>query len=96
MPAEALSGRGPTVWSDDFCEHGLESARIGVTVEVQHSMDTELRTWQDVVERSDQDLGATPPNTPVERLLNRQVAVSKNQPDLPPPCGQGACGRCID
>jgi len=40
------------------------------TLEVQHSMRESLRTWGEVCARAGQNLGNTPADAPVERLIS--------------------------
>ncbi len=46
------------------------------TLEVQHSMREALRTWGEICARTGHDLGKTPAETPVERLISGGLHVS--------------------
>lgn len=69
----------------------------GETVEVRHRMTEKLTTWGDVCARLERDPGATPAETPVERLIsggllgtvNGSSTRSVELPTLP----VGCCGR---
>ncbi len=42
----------------------------GQTVEVRHSMQLRLSTWGEVCEHKRQELGDTPADSPVDRLMS--------------------------
>jgi predicted nucleic acid-binding Zn ribbon protein len=42
----------------------------GETIEVQHPVTEKLHTWQELCECAGRDLGDTPGDTPIKRLLN--------------------------
>jgi predicted nucleic acid-binding Zn ribbon protein len=79
---------------DYFCEAN------GTTVEVSHPMKDRLTTWGELCARSGQDLGATPADAPVKKLITGGGVVkasSLKNPALPPcqmgaPCSGGSCG----
>jgi len=48
----------------------------GLTVEVRHGMDEQLRTWGEVEARSGTSSHGTPADAPVERLMSAPVPVS--------------------
>jgi len=66
----------------------------GQVVEVRHSMSQNLTTWGEVCETAGIELGGTPAETPVKRLITGgQVVSSSNLKDsAPPSCGSGMCG----
>jgi hypothetical protein len=69
----------------------------GRTVEVRHGMDERLATWGEVAGRAGLAVGATPADSPVERLLSAPVphtATSDGMPSQAVGCGAGcACAR---
>lgn len=70
-------------------------AANGRTVEVRHAMDERLETWAEVASRAEVEMGSTPANAPVERLLSAPVPLtgSGHEPAFQG-CGQGcACAR---
>ncbi len=67
----------------------------GRTVEVRHGMAEQLQTWAEVARRAGIETGATPSDSPVERLLSAPVPLtgSGGQADFQG-CGQGcACAH---
>jgi predicted nucleic acid-binding Zn ribbon protein len=73
----------------------------GQTVEVGHPMSERLATWGEVCARAGLDLGATPPEAPVKKLITGGGVVhagALKNPELPPcqlgaPCsGPSRCG----
>ena len=68
----------------------------GRTLEVRHGMDERLRSWGELSERASADLGDTPPDAPVERLLSAPVPLttSGGEPD-PGFSGCGAGCACV-
>ena len=69
----------------------------GRTVEVRHGMDERLVTWGEVAGRAGLAVGATPADSPVERLLSAPVppaAPSNGAASQNVGCGAGcACAR---
>ena len=67
----------------------------GRTIEVRHAMDERLATWGELAGRAGLDLGSTPAETPVERLLSVPVPVAAGEAsDVGGGCGPGcACAR---
>lgn len=47
-----------------------------MTVEVHHAISKRLKTWAEVCECACLDLGDTPPDSKVSRLIGKPVAVS--------------------
>ena len=66
------------------------------TVDVLHGMSRRVETWGEVCELADRDLGATPADAPVEKLLGTGMVLTNSRADLstcsgPTPAG-GCCG----
>jgi len=65
------------------------------TLEVMHPMSTAVETWGQLCELAEQDPGATPADTPVDKLLSAGMVLAK-KPDASecsgPPMGGGCCG----
>jgi len=74
-------------------------ASNGRVVEVRHGMNEHVETWGEVARLAGLGLGATPADSPVERLLSAPVAVGVSSARGPAPepsrgCGPGcACAR---
>jgi hypothetical protein len=71
-------------------------AANGRTIEVRHPMDERLVTWGDVAGRAGVELGGTPADAPVERLLSAPVPARGGDAggDAGAGCGPGcACAR---
>lgn len=68
----------------------------GQVIEVQHSMQIKLATWGELAAMANLDLGDTPAETPVERLVTGGSVVSaKALKNALPPCQLGeGCGGC--
>ena len=71
----------------------------GQVVEVRHSMSEQLTTWGELCALAGLEPGATPPDSPVERLITGgQVVRSSSLGDAAaPPCASGPCcggGSC--
>ena len=47
------------------------------TVEVMHGMSTTLDTWSEVCDKAEIELGTTPPETPVKKLLGTGMLATK-------------------
>jgi hypothetical protein len=62
----------------------------GRTVEVRHSMDERLETWGELAGRSGMDVGDTPLDAPVERLLSAPVPLTHTGSS--PEAGFQGCG----
>lgn len=63
------------------------------TVEVVHRMAETLRTWGEVCERAGLDLGDTPAEAPVERVITGAAGiVGGTYASDPPPSGGGCAG----
>ena len=64
--------------------------RNGVTLEVSHAMRDRVTTWGDLCERTGHARGATPADSPVEKVVSMPIAHGSNAADgeIPP----GACG----
>lgn len=65
----------------------------GKTVEVSHGMDETVRTWGDLCRRAGVEPGATPADTPVEKVVGLAFTRTggRSDPGPPGPCGS-ACG----
>lgn len=63
-------------------------------VEVHHKMSEKLFTWGEVCERAGVDLGDTPADSPVIRLITGGHVVSSSTLSNPeaPACSSGGCG----
>jgi hypothetical protein len=74
-------------------------AENGQVVEVRHSMNDELTTWGEVCAGAGIDLGTTPADSRVERLITGGQLINSSalkNPEPPPSCGSGGCasGMC--
>ena len=73
-------------------------ASNGKVVEVKHGINESVATWGEVCARSQIDVGETPADAPVQRLITGgQVVKSANLGSAPPCqsgpcCGGGGCG----
>lgn len=63
-------------------------ARNGRTLEVRHGMDQRLATWGEVATRAGAELGDTPADEPVERVLSVPVPLTGSGDDI----GFQGCG----
>ncbi|MDA0328046.1 MAG: zinc ribbon domain-containing protein [Gemmatimonadetes bacterium] len=63
----------------------------GRTLEVRHGMNERLATWGEVAGRSGVDMGDTPEDTPVERLMSVPAPVTGSSRDTG---FQGCGGGC--
>ncbi|MGB0543453.1 MAG: zinc ribbon domain-containing protein [Longimicrobiales bacterium] len=61
----------------------------GQTIEVRHGMSEELTTWGQVADRAAVDVGDTPANAPVQRIMSAPVPVTTRDPGF-----QGCSGGC--
>ncbi len=61
----------------------------GRTLEVRHGMSERVETWGALAERAGVDPGATPAETPIERLMSAPVPLA-GQGDSGP--SMGGCG----
>ncbi len=70
----------------------------GQVVEVRHAMSENLTTWGEICHRTGMELGNTPANSPVERLITGGQFVHSNALKNPEPsCATGSCcpgGMC--
>ena len=77
---------------DYRCEHN------GQVIEVMHKMSEKLSTWGELCELSGKELGDTPADAPVVRLITGGNVVSSSALSNPeaPACGMGGCagGMC--
>ncbi len=69
------------------------------TVAVMHGMSAEVRTWGEACARAGAELGETPADAPVEKLLGAGMVLSNSRADLAPspgacagPVGMWCCG----
>lgn len=53
----------------------------GRTLEVRHGMDEVLRTWGELAERTGAEIGSTPPDAEVERLMSAPVPLTGSSKD---------------
>ncbi len=60
----------------------------GKTLEVRHGMDERLETWSELADRAGAQLGTTPGDAPVERLMSAPIAVTGSTKDT----GFQGCG----
>ncbi len=69
-------------------------AQNGQVVEVMHKMSEKLTTWGEVCDKANLDLGDTPSDSPVERLITGGNVISSSALSNPeaPACGAGGCG----
>ena len=67
-------------------------AENGAIVEVRHGMDEQLTTWGQLADRTAIDLGDTPADAPIRRIMSSTVSVTgtSGQADFQG-CGTG-CG----
>ena len=64
----------------------------GQVVEVKHGMSERLTTWGELCDRKGTELGTTPADSPVERLITGgQFITSSSRGDAAPACNTGAC-----
>jgi len=65
----------------------------GRTLEVRHGMGELLTTWGELAGRTDTDVGDTPTDTPIERLMSAPVPVTSSSGETGfQGCGSGcAC-----
>jgi len=70
----------------------------GQTVEVRHSMNDKFATWGEVCAQSGMDVGSTPADSPVQKLISGGQFVRSNALKNPeaPSCASGGCagGMC--
>lgn len=74
----------------------------GRTVEVSHAMTTMLRTWGELCDAADLDMGDTPSETPLQRVFSAPLLVSSasagaaDGPAPAPnvPCHPTGCACC--
>ncbi|MDJ0881491.1 MAG: zinc ribbon domain-containing protein [Gammaproteobacteria bacterium] len=66
----------------------------GQVVEVMHKMSEKLSTWGELCEKANMELGDTPAETPVVRLITGGNVVSSAALSNPeaPACSSGGCG----
>lgn len=68
----------------------------GEVIEVRHPMDEQLNTWGELCQAAGRDLGDTPADAPVERLLSAASVLSgstRSAPEQPSCCStDGMCG----
>ena len=60
----------------------------GRTLEVRHSMSDEIATWGELADRAGIELGDTPSDSPVARLMSAPVPVTSSGTDA----GFQGCG----
>lgn len=67
----------------------------GETLEVRHGLRETLLTWGDLCAQLGLSAGATPADSPVQRLATGGQVVHAGSLKNPaaPPCGMGGCGR---
>jgi predicted nucleic acid-binding Zn ribbon protein len=65
----------------------------GQTLEVRHGMNEHLSTWGELADRAGREVGDTPADTPVERLMSAPVPITGSGKDTDfQGCGSGcAC-----
>lgn len=76
---------------DYFCEAN------GRKVEVSHKMSASIATWGELCDMSAMELGDTPAETPVNRLITGGAIIGTTGSGSEPPCATGACcpgGMC--
>jgi hypothetical protein len=66
----------------------------GEVLEVKHRISESISTWAELCELAGEDMGDTPPETPVEKILTGGHVVKSSALKNPeaPPCASGACG----
>ncbi len=68
----------------------------GETVEVYHSMSEMLKTWGELCQKAERELGKTPADAPIERVMSGGIAMisGKGAPSmsLPVSGGHTCCG----
>ena len=69
----------------------------GQVVEVIHKMSEKLATWGEVCQKAGLDLGDTPAEAPVKRLITGGNVISSSALSNPeaPACGAGGCASGI-
>ncbi len=64
----------------------------GRKLEVTHKMSESIRSWGELCERAHIDLGDTPSDTPVRKLISGGAIISSSSLVNPEPaCSTGAC-----
>ena len=63
----------------------------GKILEVKHSINQELHTWDELCALAGIDAGDTPLNSPVKRLPTGGNIVKKSSLGSAPPCSSGPC-----
>ncbi len=65
----------------------------GRTVEVKHGMAENLSTWGELCERTGVELGGTPADSPIKRLISGGQIISSSVLSNPeaPACNTGSC-----
>jgi hypothetical protein len=62
-----------------------------LTIEVSHRMNETVSTWGELCEKSGQEPGSTPLESPVEKKITCcQISTKRSEPELP--CGRDTCG----
>lgn len=71
---------------DYFCESN------GRKVEVSHKMSEQIDSWGELCDRAAIDLGDTPPETPVRKLISGGAVIGASTLSNPEPaCSTGTC-----
>lgn len=60
----------------------------GKTLEVRHGMDERLETWSELADLGGEELGTTPADAPVQRLMSAPIPVTGSTKDT----GFQGCG----
>ena len=77
---------------DYFCPENAQ------TIQIQHGMKDRLATWGELCAKANAELGSTPADAPVERIISGgllTITGSSQSGDAPPmpSFGGGCCGR---
>lgn len=69
---------------DYRCDHN------GRTIEASHPMSESITTWGQLCAATGIDLGPTPPDAPVDKVVS--LVAARNRSDARPPKLEGPCG----
>jgi len=70
-------------WSKPMPYYEYHCGSNGRTLEVRHGMNESMVTWGELVDRAGTEIGDTPVDTPVERLMSAPVPLTGSGQDAP-------------